>query len=366
MLKHYAIYELQQGMVLGKDVHTEQGARLAEKGAVLTSSMIDGFDNWGVFSVIIDEPEVKKEEAVLSKADPSNEHLSNPGFVLNYRIKLTELHVIYNEIFTNFEIDSGAIHRLVDDERFWVLCRDNNAIAQIHNLDRSDEYIVHHSLNMGILAGLMGTWLKLPEERRTHLVIAAILCDSGMLQIPLSIRAKNGKLEADEMNLIRRHTTLANAMVMQSGLVDYQDVAEGVMQHHERCDGSGYPKALRKEQISDFGRILALVDIYDAMASNRNYAKRNSPFDIFQVLFDDIMNNRLDTEYGVCFVKNVCHALNGAWGMLNTGERAKIVFIDESRINAKPMVQTEGGKFIDLNSDSSVKFEYLLTKEEAN
>ena len=364
MLKHYAIYELQPGMKLGKDVHNEQGASLAEKGTILTDAMIDGFDNWGIFSVVIDEPEKETEETVLSKANPTDEHLSNPDYILNYRIKLTELHVIYNKMAETFEIDKDAVLRLVNDDRFWALCKDSNAITQLHGLDRSDEYIIHHSLNMGILAGLMGIWLKMSEERRTHLVISALLCDSGMLQIPLSIRAKKGKLEADEMNLIRRHTVLGRSMIAESGLDSANDIAEGVVQHHERNDGSGYPKALRKEQISDFGRILALVDIYDAMASNRNYAKRTSPFDIFQLLFDDIMNNKLDTEYGVCFVKNVCHSLNGAWGMLSSGERAKIVFIDDSRVNAMPMVQTESGKFIDLNTASDVKLEYMLTSEE--
>ncbi|MDO4203244.1 MAG: HD domain-containing phosphohydrolase [Selenomonadaceae bacterium] len=353
-------------MKLGKDVHNDQGARLAETGTVLTDAMIDGFDNWGIFSVIIDEPEKEAEGAAAAKVDPSAEHLSNPNYILNYRIKLTELHVIYDKMATTFEIDKDAVLRLVNDDRFWALCHDNNAITQLHSLDRSDEYIIHHSLNMGILAGLMGIWLKMNEARRTQLVIAALLCDSGMLQIPLSIRAKKGKLETDEMNLIRRHTVLGRSMILESDLTAAEEIAEGVIQHHERNDGSGYPKALRKEQIGDFGRILALVDIYDAMASNRNYAKRTSPFDIFQVLFDDIMNNKMDTEYGVCFVKNVCHSLNGAWGMLSNGERAKIVFIDETRVNAMPMVQTESGKFIDLNTSSDVKLEYLLTSEETN
>lgn len=363
MLKRYTIYELQPGMKLGKDVFNDDGVILAEAGAEVTNSMIDGFDLWGVFSVIIDEPETEKYEVIV-KADPTAEHVSNPDFVLNYRINLTGLHVIYDKILTDGKIDREAILKLVSDPRFWALCHDRNSVIQLHCIDRKDEYLIHHSLNMGILAGLMGNWLRMSKERRTQLVIAALLCDSGMQRIPVAIRTKKGKLEANEMSLVRRHTALSSEMIMHSGLDSAAEIAEAVRQHHERNDGSGYPQGAFKEQISDFGRILALLDIYDAMASNRNYATRTSPFDIFHVLFDDIMSNKLDTEYGICFVKNVCHSLNGAWGMLNTGERAKIVYIDESRINSKPMVQTESGKFLDLNTSADVHLDYLLTREE--
>lgn len=363
VLKHYAIYELQPGMKLGKDVFNDDGARLAEAGAEVTTSMIDGFDLWGVFSVIVDEPETEESE-ILVKADPAAEPVSNPGFVLNYRINLTELHVIYDKILTDWVIDKESIMKLVNDPRFWALCSDRNSITQLHCVDRKDEYLIHHSLNMGILAGLMGNWLHMSNEQKRQLVLAALLCDSGMQQIPITIKSKKGKLEPEEMNLVRRHTALSSEMIMQSGIDSAAVIAEAVRQHHERNDGSGYPQGAVKGQISDFGRILALLDIYDAMASNRNYATRTSPFDIFHVLFDDIMSNKLDTEYGICFVKNVCHSLNGAWGMLNTGERAKIVYIDESRINSKPMVQTESGKFLDLNTSTDVHLEYLLTHEE--
>lgn len=371
MLKNYAVYELQPGMLLGKDVHNEQGARLAEAGTVLTAQMIEGFDNWGVFSVTVDEAdketakEIVPEGTVLAKADPTTENISNPGYVQNYQIKLAEMGAIYEQMSTSFKIDKRAILALVNDERFWALCRDNNAIIQLHSIDRNDEYIVHHSLNMGILAGLMGIWLKFSAEQRTQLVLAAMLCDSGMVQVPLSIRSKKGKLEVDEMNLVRRHTVLGRSMIVETKMDAADKIADGVLQHHERNDGSGYPNGLHKAQITDYGRILALLDIYDAMASNRNYAKRTSPFDIFKILFDDIMSNKLDTEYGVCFVKNVCHSLNGAWCMLSNGERAKIVYIDETRVNGMPMVQTEGGKFIDLNTNSSVKLDYMLTAEES-
>lgn len=127
MLKNYAIYELQPGMKLGKDVFNNDGINLTEAGAEVTNSMIYGFDLWGVFSVIIDEPEAEKREVIV-KANPATEHVSNPDFVLNYRINLTELHIIYDKILTDGKIDREAILKLVSDPRFWALCHDRNSI----------------------------------------------------------------------------------------------------------------------------------------------------------------------------------------------------------------------------------------------
>lgn len=107
--------------------------------------------------------------------------------------------------------------------------------------------------------------------------------------------------------------------------------------------------------ISRFGRLLAILDIYDAMAGDRVFAKRRSPFDVFAILYDDILNGKLDTEYGVFFLKNLCHSLNGSWVQLSNGEQGRIVYIDESRVTSLPVVQTASGEFIDLNTERGVK-----------
>ena len=101
------------------------------------------------------------------------------------------------------------------------------------------------------------------------------------------------------------------------------------------------------------------------MAANRAYARRSSPFDVFSVLSEDIMHKKLDTEYGVLFIRKVCHALNGSWVKLSNGKKAKIVYIDESRMNALPVVQTDDGEFIDLTTRHDVKVSVLLTYKEA-
>ena len=80
------------------------------------------------------------------------------------------------------------------------------------------------------------------------------------------------------------------------------------------------------------------------MAADRSYARRRSPFDIFQILMDDILAGKLDTHYGIPFIRNLCRDLNGSWVKLTTGEKGRIVYIDESRVSSLPITAEEAGE----------------------
>ena len=163
---------------------------------------------------------------------------------------------------------------------------------------------------------------------------------------------------------MQRHVELGYEIVRASALGENEDIANAVLQHHERNDGTGYPNGISKEQISEFARILALLDMYDAMGSNRVYAKKKSPFEVFDIMSNDITNGKLDTDFGFQFIRRVCHSLHGNWVQLSNGEKAKIVYMDESRLFSLPVVQTMEGEFIDLNRQADIKINHLLTSTE--
>ena len=226
------------------------------------------------------------------------------------------------------------------------------------------EYTIHHSLHVAILAGLMGKWLKMPQKDQLRLITAGSLILIGNLRIEQAMLDKEGVLTPDERKIMQEHPKFGHELIMAGGLGEDKEIAEAVLQYHERGDGSGYPRGLVKEEIGKFARVLAIMDMYDAMASDRSYAKKRSPFEVFNILSDDIMNGQLDTEFGFRFIRRVCHSLNGNWVKLSNGEAGKIIYIDESRLAALPVVQTMDGEFMDLNLRTDVKVEYLLTSRE--
>ena len=169
----------------------------------------------------------------------------------------------------------------------------------------------------------------------------------------------------EEFATVRRHPAYGFEMMRQSAAEVHEGIKKGIMQHHERCDGSGYPEGLRRGEISPYGRLIAILDIYDAMAADRVYARRRSPFDIFKVLTEDMTAGRLDPEYTVYFMRQVCRSLIGNWVLLSNGDRGRIVYIAESRVTALPMVQTVHDEFIDLEQRKDIRVEALLTAQEA-
>ena len=99
--------------------------------------------------------------------------------------------------------------------------------------------------------------------------IASLLHEVGMLQIPTKVYDKDGSLSADEKKVIKAHTLLGFRSLREFSLP--RDILLGVLEHHERNDGSGYPQGLSTARISQFGKIIAVACSYDAQISNRPF-----------------------------------------------------------------------------------------------
>ena len=356
MLKVYAVESLRAGMTVGRDIVDEQGNALISTGTVLTKEMIYGLLDRPIFSVYVDE---QNPHPV-----PSKENLLDDEYIMCYNNVYRRLEVMFEALIQRGEFSAADLQSIMDERNFTELCDGAKAVSQIHNMKHDGSYLIHHCLHVGILAGLMGRWLGMSVLDQYNLVIAGLFLDIGKMMISPAVLEKQGKLTPEEFEQVKMHAQYGHDTLARTTLNANQDIMMGIMQHHERCDGSGYPLQLKKERISKFGRILAILDIYDAMASDRVFAKRRSPFDVFAILYDDILDGKLDTEYGVLFIKRLSHALNGNWVRLSNGEKGRIVYLDESRIRSLPVVQTDKGEFFDLNQRRDVKVECILTASE--
>ncbi|WP_314626524.1 HD domain-containing phosphohydrolase [uncultured Selenomonas sp.] len=403
MLKKCSVARLKEGMVLGQDVYKDDMTVLLGEGTVLTPQMIEALVDRNIFSVHIQvEDETKagaEEEEALSlvwkipsrqgtpeaagkvvlekspdderaqepvaeapKTVPEKERLQDYTYVRQYDEVFASLKELYADTRATSRLDAQAVQSLA--RKFLPLCESVKAVVQIYNMDTEDDHRFHHSMHVAILAGLMGQFLKLRATEKERLIMAGFLLDIGTTRIAEEFLEIQGYYSSADRRLMQKHTTLGQELLAHSALAADEQVVGAVLQHHERNDGSGYPSGLKKEQICGFARILAIVDIYDAMASNRTYKRKRSPFDVFKILADDILHGRLDTEYGVCFIRHIGQALNGCWVRLSDGGVGKIVYIDESRIDGLPVVQTMSGEFLDLNKNSRIKVVSLITSDE--
>ena len=346
-------------MVLGRDVLDSNTNVLIGKGTTLTQDMIYSLLDRPIFSVYIEEED--KEDGVQI---PGKEHLLDNSYVKCYESVYTRVFQLFLDLLESEVLDSDELRAIVENEILPKLCDGARAVSQIHNMSRSGDYLIHHCMHVAILAGLMGRWRRWPHEKQVDFVTAGLLHDVGKQLVPPTILNKHGKLTPEEFRTIQKHPENGYNMLKLGPLKDKRDILFGVLQHHERCDGSGYPNGVKRDQINEFAMIIALLDIYDAMAADKAYARRKSPFDVFNILYDDILAGKLDTEYGVYFMRNLSHALNGNWVLLSTNEKGRIVYIDESRVKSLPVVQVDGNKFIDLNRETDIKIDSILTADE--
>lgn len=138
-------------------------------------------------------------------------------------------------------------------------------------VDAKDPYTHGHSERVMNYSVAIASHMKLPKEAIRDIKLASILHDVGKIGVSESVLRKNGALLEEEMGEMRKHPSIGTKIV--GTIVDSGNIIPGIADHHEKFDGSGYPKGLKKDEISLAGRIICVADSFDAMTSDRTYRK---------------------------------------------------------------------------------------------
>ncbi|MBE2315042.1 HD-GYP domain-containing protein [Solirubrobacter sp. CPCC 204708] len=172
---------------------------------------------------------------------------------------------------------------LVEREEAYLGARVRALMVRLERRDRSTE---EHTRRVAYLAARVGEELKLSPTARRHLAVGGLLHDIGKLSVPLEILNKPGKLTDAEFAAIKRHPEDGRRLLDELGGFP-EAVRELVSDHHERLDGSGYPRGLTAMDMSLETRILAVCDVYDALVSDRVYRAAWTPERAFALLEEE-------------------------------------------------------------------------------
>ncbi|MEM9351846.1 MAG: HD-GYP domain-containing protein [Planctomycetota bacterium] len=164
---------------------------------------------------------------------------------------------------------SHANNRLMMQERERLLI--NMVRALVSAVELKDKYTCGHSERVGLFARRVAEEMGVPDQACQKLYLTGLLHDIGKIGVSDAVLKKEGPLTPEEFELIKRHPAEGWGILRELDELRY--VLPGVLQHHERVDGKGYPDGLRGDAISLDGRVLAVVDAYDAMTSDRAYRK---------------------------------------------------------------------------------------------
>ncbi|NOZ13877.1 MAG: HD-GYP domain-containing protein [Acidobacteria bacterium] len=145
------------------------------------------------------------------------------------------------------------------------------ALALADAIEKRDRYTAGHTRRVTRYSLWIADEMKLPSAEKKWLALSGILHDIGKIGIRDNILNKDGPLANDEFETMKQHTVFGAEIVQK--IHSLKNVVDGILYHHEKMDGSGYPKGLKGEKIPLFARIIAVADTYDAMTTDRPYRK---------------------------------------------------------------------------------------------
>jgi len=208
---------------------------------------------------------------------------------------------VLDDIKSGRMINAAAI-RHVSDSISEMTMKKRGVLTSITKLKQHDNYTFHHSMNVSIFAASLATHLGLGKAEVQIAANSGLMHDIGKMLVPDAILNKPGKLTPEEYKVMQSHVVRGYEYAMKCGVPDEE--LKMIIEHHERHDGSGYPYGLKDEQISIFGKIGAVVDIYDAITSDRVYNKGIAATSALKLMFQwaDKHINKSIFEF---FIKNV-------------------------------------------------------------
>ncbi len=207
------------------------------------------------------------------------------------------------------------------------IMQDESVLLGLANIKNYDEYTFNHSVNVSIYAIALGQRIGIPKKQLSHLGMAALFHDLGKTRIPKEILNKKEGLEPQEWMLLRSHPVIGAEMVVR--MKEWGELTtrmvNAAFEHHLKYDLTGYPKLSRKRNITLFGRIITLVDFYDALVRPRVY--RRYPYISEKIL--GIMLERSGKDFDPALVKVLINMIGiyplGTLVLLNTNEMGVVV-----------------------------------------
>jgi len=355
-VKLVAVENLTIGMVVGKDIPlADSFTPLVRKNTLLTGNLIALMREHNLQHVyILDPEEQKKAESASLIHIPQKPPLISPQLKEDAIKSLSELFELvslgvmgHQSPSQNTSINTIRDLNRVVDQLITSLESDKGALVNITSLKKFDEYTFHHSLSVAVLALAIAQRLGFDRISLSRIGKCAIMHDIGKTAVPLDIIHKPSTLDAREFELIKEHSAAGYDFLCRSILND-EEISLGVLYHHERVDGFGYPNGLKENDIPLWSRIISVADVYDAITSNRPYRLPMQPAAALEYIMGG-SGTIFDYDVVNAFLCKIELYPIGSQVELSNGKMAIVCGNDHPM---RPMVRLlPNGEFLDLYRD---------------
>lgn len=346
-----SINVLKTGMVIGKTISNEAGLPLIQKGVIVTEGLINRLKQLGIQYVYIQDKiseGIEVEETVPMAVRRKAVRQITDAF---YKIK--GMDTKYASLV--IEKQSKEIKKLVDDILNSIL-NSEEVLMVLSDTLLYDEYIYQHSFQVTLYSLAIAKEMGYSESDLRTIGIGALLHDVGKMITPAEILFKPGRLTEEEFEMMKQHARSGFDILRNLHTVSLL-VAHCAFQHHERLDGSGYPRALVDYEIHPYAKIIAVADVFDAVTSNRVYRKKMVPSEGIAII-EAGRGTMFDAKVVDALKRSVVHYPNGTILLLADGRRG-VVTEQNNNHSASPILRIfeEGNQLLETT--------YILNLSEA-
>jgi len=311
------------GMKLARPLYSAEGKILLNAGLDLKERYIERLRELDITYVYIEDeltsdidvPDVVSEKSRLEA--------------------ITTAKSIMEDLKLGKKVDAARAKKIVNnlvDE----LCRNNGVLVNFTDMRTRSDYLFGHSVNVCILSVMTGISLEYDEMRLRDLGVGAMLHDVGKVELSPELLAKADRLNASEITDARRHCELGFEILRQNPDISLMS-AHCAYQHHERFDGSGYPRSLKNGEIHQFAQIVALADVYDALTTDATYRQAVPVYEALAII-TKAAGVYFDADLVDHFTGNIAIYPIGSVVRLNNNEIGVVVDISKEFKN-KPVVR---------------------------
>ncbi|GGW72716.1 HD-GYP domain-containing protein [Alteromonas halophila] len=288
MLKQVSIDELVPGMYVSQVLEQTGQLRMRSKGLVKSASVIESLKAKGILTVEIDldKSRLPEQKSAPAPEDTIEDTKPSPQPHRSNQEKFSQANDLYEQAVS---IQSGFIKSLstnapkdlsplteLSQSLIDSVFDNQDALSCLTMIKDADAYLLEHSINCSVMMGIFTQHLGYDRDTIEQASLGAMLMDIGMSALPQELRMSTDNLSGDDWAIVQSHVELGLELLEQCG--DISDLVLHIIeQHHERVDGSGYPRRLRGDAIEPLARAAAIVDSYDAMTSNRPHREAITP-----------------------------------------------------------------------------------------
>lgn len=355
------------GMKMAEDAYSLSNQLIVPKDTVLTTRMIARLKFYSIndIQVYVETGEAKKEEIPIpvikeqqrNYFDSIRETIAFKQFNKTFLEAVDSIRDSLESVVTkNAPIQEEKMLKEVDQ----VLEKSRNGLHildMLHCMRDFDDPSYTHSLNVSLICHIMGDWLNLSKRDTQVLTLCGLFHDIGKLMIPNEIITKPDRLTPTEFAMIKTHP-VHGYNILKNEKID-QRIKLAALQHHERCDGSGYPGGSLTNDIAPFSKIVAIADVYDAMTSARVYRPKICPFNVIEIFELEGMR-KYDPNYLLPFLERTVDSYIHNNVRLSNEQYGEVVLINKFSLS-KPLVKLDNDKgFIDLSKESGIVIDSVI------